>query len=177
MSEQRFYTRLMIEGLTAVGVSAVLVSIQLAAQQPAATKPPASKVAAARPAAADQWTGYQQNSNFSPLTQITPGNVSRLTKAWVFSYGGGSQPSGSLGLDYRFEVQPLIIGGVMYLLDAGVSLQREGLFDRHGTRARNRQGALAVHVRRAAFTGADSPTGRGAGRSAPASTSRPIRAT
>ena len=30
---------------------------------------------------ADQWPNYQNNSNFSPLTQITPQNVSRLTQA------------------------------------------------------------------------------------------------
>jgi quinoprotein glucose dehydrogenase len=63
----------------------------------------------------NQWPSYQYNSNFSPLTQITPANVSQLVRAWMFNYGTGSQPSGSLGLDYRFEVQPLIIDGVMYI--------------------------------------------------------------
>ena len=38
---------------------------------------------------ADQWPGYQNNSNFSPLTQITPANVSKLTEAWTFHYGAG----------------------------------------------------------------------------------------
>src|ERR1043165_9894329 len=65
---------------------------------------------------ADQGPNYQQNSNFSPLTQITPQNVSRLTKAWTFNYGGGSADSVQfVGLDYRFQVQPLLINGVMYL--------------------------------------------------------------
>jgi glucose dehydrogenase len=68
---------------------------------------------------ADQWPVYQHNSNFSPLTQITPENVSKLAEAWTFHYGGGSKPSGGLGLDYRFEVQPLIIGGVMYISTPG----------------------------------------------------------
>src|SRR5690242_2887321 len=63
----------------------------------------------------NQWPNYQQNSNFSPLTQITPANVSTLTRAWTFNYGAGSKPSGTLGLDFRFEVQPLIIDGVMYI--------------------------------------------------------------
>ena len=67
----------------------------------------------------DQWPVYQYNSNFSPLTQITPENVSKLAEAWTFHYGGGSKNSGSLGLDYRFEVQPLIIGGVMYISTPG----------------------------------------------------------
>jgi quinoprotein glucose dehydrogenase len=68
---------------------------------------------------ADQWPAYQYNSDFSPLTQITPENVSKLTEAWTFHYGAGSKPSGSLGLDYRFEVQPLIVGGVMYISTPG----------------------------------------------------------
>ena len=50
-------------------------------------------VSAQRPPA-DQWPTYQYNSNFSPLTQITPENVSRLTQAWTFSYGGGSRDFG-----------------------------------------------------------------------------------
>lgn len=68
---------------------------------------------------ANQWPVYQYNSNFSPLTQITPANVSKLTEAWTFHYGAGSKPSGALGLDYRFEVQPLIVGGVMYISTPG----------------------------------------------------------
>ena len=66
-----------------------------------------------------QWPNYQHSSNFSPLAQITPGNVSQLTRAWTFNYGAGSDPSGSLGLDYRFELQPLIIDGVMYISTPG----------------------------------------------------------
>src|SRR6185369_5967985 len=67
----------------------------------------------------NQWPNYQNNSNFSPLTQITPANVGQLTKAWTFNYGGESSPSGSLGLDFRFEVQPLIIDGIMYVSTPG----------------------------------------------------------
>jgi glucose dehydrogenase len=68
---------------------------------------------------ADQWPDYQNRSNFSPLTQITPENVSKLTEAWSFHYGAGSAPTGSLGLDYRFEAQPLLIGGVLYVSTPG----------------------------------------------------------
>jgi quinoprotein glucose dehydrogenase len=106
MSERPFHARVMTRG-AAVVAAALVLSMPLMAQQRAATK-------RTRPAAADQWPNYQHNSNFSPLTQITPQNVAQLTKAWTFSYGGGSRPSGSLGLDYRFEVQPLLIGDVMY---------------------------------------------------------------
>src|SRR6185312_5420910 len=61
-----------------------------------------------------QWPSYMNNSDFSPLTQITPENVSRLTEAWTFHYGAGYLPSGSVSLDYRFEEQPLLVNGVMY---------------------------------------------------------------
>jgi glucose dehydrogenase len=64
----------------------------------------------------DQWPGYQHDSNFSPLTAITPANVKSLAPAWTFNYGAGSTAGGVfLGLDYRFEVQPLLIDGVMYI--------------------------------------------------------------
>src|SRR5436309_4328266 len=68
----------------------------------------ATPTRAQRPA--DQWPNYQNNSNFSTLTQITPQNVSRLTEAWTFNYGAGSLPEYPfVGLDNRFEVQPLLI--------------------------------------------------------------------
>ncbi len=63
---------------------------------------------------ADQWPSYMYDSDYSPLTQITPENVSRLTEAWTFHYGAGYLPSGSVSLDYRFEEQPLLVHGVMY---------------------------------------------------------------
>jgi glucose dehydrogenase len=67
---------------------------------------------------ANQWPSYGQNpggTNFSPLTQITPANVANLKPAWTYHYGAGSSDLGDMGLDYRFEVQPLIVGGVMYI--------------------------------------------------------------
>ena len=74
---------------------------------------------AATPATpANQWTSYGQNrgsTNFSPLKQITPANVSTLKRAWTFRYGGGTDDDGDRGLDFRWEVTPLIIGGVMYV--------------------------------------------------------------
>ena len=64
---------------------------------------------------ADQFPNYGWNSNFSDLRQITTANVNKLKVGWTFHYGGPSMPSGGLGLDFRFEVQPLVIGGVMYI--------------------------------------------------------------
>src|SRR6516165_6956479 len=72
-----------------------------------------------QPANGNQWPKYEYNSNFSALVQITPANVAQLTRAWTFNYGAGSLPSGNLGLDYRFEGQPLLIDGVMYISTPG----------------------------------------------------------
>jgi glucose dehydrogenase len=86
-------------------VSALAIGFALSFGRVNAQKPPA-----------DQWPNYQYNSNFSPLTQITPENVGRLTKAWTFNYGGGTVESVAfVNLDYRFQVQPLVINGVMYI--------------------------------------------------------------
>jgi glucose dehydrogenase len=71
-----------------------------------------------RPSGPDQWPTYgggNAQQNYSSLTQITPRNVSRLKQAWVYRYGAGRSNNGDEGLDHRFEVTPLIIGGVMYI--------------------------------------------------------------
>jgi len=65
-----------------------------------------------------QWPTYgggPYNQNFSPLTQINKDNVSDLEVAWTYRYGAGEHDLGDLGLDYRFEITPLLIGGVMYI--------------------------------------------------------------
>ncbi len=71
-----------------------------------------------RPSGPNQWPAYgggNANQNYSPLTQITPQNVSQLKQAWVYHYGAGVTPQGDQGIDFRFEVTPLMIGGVMYI--------------------------------------------------------------
>lgn len=71
-----------------------------------------------RPTGPNQWAAYggsNANLNFSPLTQITPANVGKLKPAWVYRYGAGIISQGDQGLDYRFEITPLIIGDVMYI--------------------------------------------------------------
>jgi quinoprotein glucose dehydrogenase len=71
-----------------------------------------------RPSGPDQWRSYgggPENANYSPLTQITPANVGNLKPAWVYHFGAGQANIGDEGLDYRFEVTPLLIGGVMYV--------------------------------------------------------------
>jgi quinoprotein glucose dehydrogenase len=88
----------------------------VAAPAAAAGNAPAARYP--RPSGENQWSAYgggPLNQNFSPLTQITPANVAKLKPAWTYRYGAGRTTGGDQGLDYRFEVTPLMIGGVMYI--------------------------------------------------------------
>jgi glucose dehydrogenase len=71
------------------------------------------------PALAQQdWTSYGHDpgpADYSTLSQITPGNVSKLQQVWVYHYGAGDSDAGDMGLDYRFEITPLVVNGVMYI--------------------------------------------------------------
>jgi glucose dehydrogenase len=81
-----------------------------------------------RPSGPDQWPAYGgggANMNFSPLTQITAANVGRLQPAWTYHYGLGASTSGDQGLDFRFEVTPLLIGGVLYISTPSSPLKPE----------------------------------------------------
>ena len=67
---------------------------------------------------AADWPMYNRDlagTRHSPLTQITPANVSRLERAWTFKMGpdpsAGSITGGS-------EYTPIVIGGVMYVTTA-----------------------------------------------------------
>jgi quinoprotein glucose dehydrogenase len=68
-------------------------------------------------ASADEWPSYGRdagNTRYSPLTQITSGNVAQLQPAWTFHTGDisdgrhGSRRSG-------FETTPLVLDGRIYL--------------------------------------------------------------
>ena len=95
------------------------------AEQPGTAAPPPVVAAAAgparsypRPSGPNQWSAYgggDSNLNYSPLSQITPKNVTRLKQAWAYHYGAGQTKLGDQGLDVRFEVTPLLIGGIMYI--------------------------------------------------------------
>ena len=68
--------------------------------------------------AAGDWPMYNRDlagTRHSPLTQITPANVSRLARAWTFRMGpdpsAGSITGGS-------EYTPLVVNGVMYVATA-----------------------------------------------------------
>ena len=93
-------------------------------QSSAAASPPASGSRAPtvqrfpRPSGPNQWPAYGgggANLNYSDLAQITRANVAKLKPAWVYHYGAGRSTNGDEGLDYRFEITPLLIGGVMYI--------------------------------------------------------------
>jgi quinoprotein glucose dehydrogenase len=90
-----------------------------------------------RPPAGGEWPTYGHDPGgmrFSPLTQITPANVARLEKAWVYHMkpptAGGSSPDapsagaagsgrgGGRGSASGFasgETTPLVINGVMFV--------------------------------------------------------------
>src|SRR5436305_7325107 len=57
------------------------------------------------------WPGFGNDpggTKFSPLTQITPANVTKLTVGWT--YDTGEKGGGFRG----WSVTPLVVGGVMY---------------------------------------------------------------
>jgi quinoprotein glucose dehydrogenase len=68
-------------------------------------------------ARSDEWTHYGRDAGstrFSPLTAITPDNVSQLKPAWVFHTGDVS-PGGNGVARSGFETTPLLLDGRLYL--------------------------------------------------------------
>jgi alcohol dehydrogenase (cytochrome c) len=101
-------TRLVAAALLAIGLSGI------AAQQPQVTAQDLRDGLKQ----ASRWLTYSgdyTNQRHSPLTQITPENVHRLTSQWVFQ-------TDTLG---KFEATPLVVDGVIYVtgpLDTGWAL-------------------------------------------------------
>src|SRR5579871_3545395 len=61
------------------------------------------------------WPTYNRDlasTRFSPLTQITPDNVSKLTQAWTYKMrpDANSPAAGTMN-----QVTPIVVNGVMYL--------------------------------------------------------------
>jgi quinoprotein glucose dehydrogenase len=84
--------------------------------------PGATSDAPAQPASAaaetNDWRHYGNDANgtrHSPLTQIQPANVRKLTLAWSMRTGYRVDP----GVRYTFEATPLQIGRLLYLCTAG----------------------------------------------------------
>ena len=54
------------------------------------------------------YNGHPNGNRYSPLTQITAANASRLTPKWIFSLPNASQ----------LQVTPVVVDGVMYVVQA-----------------------------------------------------------
>jgi quinoprotein glucose dehydrogenase len=71
-------------------------------------------------ASADEWSSYGRDpggSRYSPLTQITPLNVSQLREVWTYHTGDISDGSGKRQRS-GFETTPLMMDGNLYLTTA-----------------------------------------------------------
>jgi glucose dehydrogenase len=67
---------------------------------------------------ASDWPMYNRDlagTRYSPLAQITPRNVARLTRAWSYRLGLDASASGVTG---GSEFTPIVVNGVMYLAAA-----------------------------------------------------------
>ena len=51
------------------------------------------------------------STRFSPLTQITPANVSKLTQAWTYKL----RPDGKIPSAAVSQITPIVVNGIMYL--------------------------------------------------------------
>src|SRR5256885_748038 len=73
--------------------------------------PPAPSLAQAAPRTGD-WPAYGHDAGgtrYSPLAEITPGNVARLRVAWVYRTGDYLRDRS------RFEAAPLVVDGTLYV--------------------------------------------------------------
>src|SRR5438034_8741189 len=80
--------------------------------QPAPTSRPAdSELTSVKNPGKDWITfgGALNDQRFSTLDQLNPGNVAGLKGAWMTRLGSGR------GAKFRFEADPLVIDGVMYI--------------------------------------------------------------
>jgi alcohol dehydrogenase (cytochrome c) len=94
--------------LTRVGVFAGVLCAALLAQQPPPAQVSSQELLGGLPADGSRWLtfgGNYANQRFSPLTQITPENVSRLVPQWTFQ-------TNTLG---NFEATPLVRDNVLYV--------------------------------------------------------------
>ncbi len=90
-----------------------------------------------------EYNGDGHQSHYSPLRQITPGNVGQLRVAWRYASGGAD----TLGNRTQMQCNPLVVGGVLYgvaantqafAVDAATGKQRwkTDLPDTEGTTSR-----------------------------------------
>ena len=104
----------LVRSVYATLVAAIVTSWSIAAQQPSPTQVTAQDLrdGLKNPTRWLTYSGDYGNHRHSPLTQITPANVHRLTAQWQFQ-------TDTLG---KFEATPLVLDGVVYVtgpLDTG----------------------------------------------------------
>src|SRR5882757_2853989 len=91
-----------------LGAGTAVLAAQQAPQTPPVT---AADILRGLPADGSSWLtfgGNYTNQRHSPLTQITPANVSRLVPQWTFQAEGMPVARG-------FEGTPLMMDGVLYI--------------------------------------------------------------
>jgi quinoprotein glucose dehydrogenase len=65
-----------------------------------------------------EWVDYGNSvggDRYSPLTQITPDNVTELEVAWVYNTGDVSDGRGEVRSPSTFEATPILVDGTMYV--------------------------------------------------------------
>ena len=84
----------------------------LTSQRALPTAPLAASVATGAPNGEwTHWGNSQHATRYSPLTQITPANVSNLEEAWTYHAGLQSDDSHSA---HQIETTPLMVDGMLY---------------------------------------------------------------
>ena len=112
-------------GLAAFAVVAIIGGVVIGfANRPDAAQPLPQQTAAAmadpsRLQVGADWPAYggtYSSRRYSPLAQITPDNVGRLERAWVFETG--DLPAPDAENKYGAETTPLKVGNTLYLCSA-----------------------------------------------------------
>jgi quinohemoprotein ethanol dehydrogenase len=97
--------------IAAVALGLSMLPVNSFAQAVPTTRPTTQELAATTSAGNDWLTfgGALNNQRFSTLNQINTTNVAQLKGAWMTRLGSGK------GSKYRFEPDPLVIDGVLYI--------------------------------------------------------------
>ena len=118
----------MITPRAALGVAAAVALVASAQQRASSQAPISTRPVASQPST--EWPSHLHDAGgtrFSPLTQITPANVTQLKVAWTYHMrpdgfvpeesgrqGGGGGGRGGTGFS-QSEVTPIVVNGVMYI--------------------------------------------------------------
>src|SRR5438105_13652474 len=98
-----------LAGLLAIGTLLLPAAV---AAQPAPVMRPSTQDLKDAASGGNDWLTYGgalNNERYSTLAQINTGNVQNLQGAWMARLGSGT------GSKYKFEADPLVVDGVMYI--------------------------------------------------------------